>query len=284
MNVRTINEDLELRNKKRKRNQKAKMRFVFWLKFVLTAGLLVATLVLLALSPLFAVNRVEVKGAVHYSEGSLISISGVVIGENGFRQVGSSLGNAFRLRVGSAEKAIRLGCPYVETVKVGYVLPATIVIDVLERTAAAAVPFMGTSLLIDREGYVLEILSSGSLQKLPAIKGLKFDSYELGKKPAYSDKDAMQTAFRVLDGIKELDRTSSDKLYEAVDSVDVSDLSDVMFSLESRLNVKLGDMKDLNYKLSSAKTIFEKNIKKEDKGILDFTSGENPVFTPESGG
>ena len=284
MKARTINEDLELLNKKRKKNQRAKKRFVFWLKLILTTGLLVTTLVLLALSPLFAVNRVEVRGAVHYSEESIISLSGAIKGENGFRQVGSSPGNIFMLRVGSAEQAIRLGCPYVKTVKVRYVLPGTIVIDVLERTAAAAVPFMGTSLLLDRDGYVLETLSTDSLQKLPSIKGLKFESFELGKKPEYVNPEAIQAAFRVLDEIKALDRNGSDKLYDAVDSVNVSDLSAVSFSLEYRLRVNLGDMQDLNYKLSSTKTIFEKNIKKEDKGILDFTSGENPVFTPESGG
>ena len=284
MKARTINEDLELRNKKRKKNQRAKKRFVFWLEFTLTTGLLVTTLVLLALSPLFAVNRVEVIGAVHYSEESLISLSRIVKGENGFRQVGSSPGNMFMLRVGSAEQAIILGCPYVKTVKVKYVLAGTIVIDVLERTAAAAVPFMGTSLLVDREGFVLETLSTDSLQKLPYINGLKFESFELGKKPEYANSEALQTAFRVLDEIKVLDRDGSDKLYDSVYSVDVSDLSAVSFSLENRIKVNLGDMQDLNYKLSSAKTIFEKNIKREDKGILDFTSGENPVFTPESGG
>lgn len=284
MKVRTINEDLERRSKKRKKNQKTIRRFVFWLKFILTTGLLVTTLVLLALSPLFAVYRIEVKGAVHYSEESLISLSGAVKGENGFRQVGSSPGNILMLRVGSAEQAIRQGCPYIKTVKVRYVLPGTIVIDTLERTAAAAVPFMGTSLLVDKEGFVLETLSPDSIPETPYINGLKFESYELGKKPEYTNPEAVQAAFRLLDELQALDRNRPEKLYDSVDSVDVGDLSAISFSLQSRLKVKLGDMQDLNYKLSSTKTIFEKNIKKEDKGILDFTSGENPVFKPESGG
>lgn len=284
MKVQMINEDLELRNKKRKKNQRALKRIVFWLKFVLTTGLLVATFVLLALSPLFSVNKIEVRGAVHYSEESLISLSGAIKGVNGFRQVGSSPGNILMLRIGSAEKVIRQNCPYIKAVKVRYILPGTIMIDALERTAAAAVPFMGTSLLVDRDGFVLETLPPDTVQKLPAIKGLKFENYELGKKPEYLNPDAMQTAFRVLDEIKVLDGNESEKLHDAVDSVNVSDLSAVSFSLESRLRVNLGDMQDLNYKLSTTKAIFEKNIKKEDKGILDFTSGENPVFTPESGG
>ncbi len=284
MRARTINEDFEHRNKKRKINQKRLKHVLFWLKFMLTTGLLIATLVLLALSPLFAVNRIEVRGAVHYTDESLISLSGVVTGQNGFRQVGSSPGNIFRLRIGSAEEAIRQECPYIKTVEVKYVIPGSVVIDAAERTAAAVVPFNGTGLLVDRDGFVLEEQAPGTVRELPVINGLKFGSYELGKKPVYEKSEALQAAFRVMDEIQALDRDEADKLYDKVDSVDVGDLNAVSFMLESRVKVNLGDMQDLNYKLSSAKTIFAKNIKKVEKGILDFASGENPVFTPESGG
>lgn len=284
MRVQTINEDLELRKKKRRKNQRAIKRFVFLLKFILTTGLLVATIILLALSPLFSINRIEVRGAVHYTEENLISLSGVIKGENGFRQVGSSPGSILTLRAGNAEKAIRKGCPYIKTVKVRYILPGSMVIDVEERNAAATVPFMGTSLLIDRDGLVLETISPDAGQKLPSIKGLRFKSYELGKKLEYENPEALEAAFNVLDEIQSVDKSEGGKLYDKVDSVDVSDLNAMVLSLESRIRVNLGDIQDLNYKLSSTKTIFEKNIKKADKGILDFTSGENPVFTPESGG
>jgi cell division protein FtsQ len=284
MKVRTANEDLELRNKKLKKNRKKIKRFVFLMKFILTVSLLVTTVVLFALSPLFAVKKIEVRGAAHYTAESLISLSGVIEGENGFKQVGSSLGSILTLRIGSAEQAISRGCPYVKAVNVKYVLPGSVIIDVVERTAAAAVPYTGTSLLVDREGFVLEEQPPDAVQKLPYIKGLKFGSYEPGKKPEYENYEALQVAFRVLDEIRGLDKNEAYALYDRVDSIDVSDPDAVVFSLESRLRVKLGDMQDLNYKLSSAKTIFERNIKKTDKGILDFTSGENPVFTPESGG
>lgn len=284
MKVRTINEDLELRNKKRKKNQKKIKRFVFLVKFILTTGLIIATAVLLALSPLFEIAGIEVKGAVHYTDESLIGISGVVKDINGFKLAGSSLGNMLTLRVGSAEKLITQECPYIKTVKVRFVLPNSIVISVSERTPAAIIDYNGTSLLLDNEGYVLEALNVGDSKKLPLIIGLKFSGYELGKKPEYENIDALKTAFRVFAEIQAFDRNKTDKLFPKVDSVDAGNTDAVVLSLESRVRVNLGDLQDLNYRLSSTKTIFEKNIKKEDKGILDFTSGENPVFTPESGG
>lgn len=284
MKVRTINEDLELRNKRRARNRRAIARLVFLVKFFLTTALIITTAVMLALSPLFDIEKIQVRGAVHYTEESLISISGVVMGLNGFKQVGSSPGNMLSLRVGSAEKLIKKSCPYVKDVKVKYLLRRTVVIDVDERTPEAVLPYMGTGLIVDREGFALEVLAQGEQPGLPLIEGLEFEGGTPGEKPGFKDADAFRTAFALLDGIRDVDKTEGDKLFSRVDSVNVGDPEAVVFSVDGRVRVKLSDLRDLNYKLSTARTILNRNIKKDDKGILDFTMGENPVFKPESGG
>jgi len=48
--------------------------------------------------------------------------------------------------------------------------------------------------------------------------------------------------------------------------------------------VNIGETDDLNYKINTVQTIFTKNIKKDQRGKLDFYNNGNPVFTPENGG
>lgn len=284
MKIQTINEDLELRNKKRRKNRKIIARWIFLVKFFLTTALIVTTTVLLALSPLFDIKKIQVRGVVHYTEESLAGISGIVIGLNGFKQVGSSPANIFMMRVGSAEKLIKKNCPYVKDVRAGFVLPGTVVIDVDERTPEAVLPYMGTGLLVDREGFALEVLGQGKQSGLPLLNGLEFEGGTPGEKPGFKDPDALQAAFVLLDAIQDVDRNGTDKLFPRIDSVEAGDPEAMAFSVDGRIKVKLGDLQELNYKLSTTRTILNGNIKKDDKGILDFTMGENPVFKPESGG
>jgi len=41
-------------------------------------------------------------------------------------------------------------------------------------------------------------------------------------------------------------------------------------------------LENLNYRISVLKHVLLKNLKKEDKGLLDFTVGQNPVFMPDA--
>ena len=111
--------------------------------------------------------------------------------------------------------------------------------------------------------------------------GIEPDSPKLGEKIDVSEK-ILLSAFKVFDTISEVDGSDEDKLLPYVDYVDVGDPYNIRFSLESRLIVNLGEIEDLYYKITAAKTIFTQNIKSTERGKLDFSSGANPVFTPES--
>jgi hypothetical protein len=256
---------------------------LLWIRSVLVTGLLVTTLVYTALSPFFNINRIIVKGAAHYDHQTLIAASGIYEGENGFRKLFDKPGKFYFLRIGSAEKAIMNGCPYVESVKARFIIPSTVTLEVKEREAAAILSMAGTSLLIDKEGYLLEINPDVKKLDLPVIKGIKPDTYKPGKKTGIQE-DVLLTAFTVLDTIKEIDTSNTVKLLPSVDYVDVGNIDKVSISLQSRVIVNFGGLEDLHYKINAVQTIFTKNINKKERGKLDFSSDGNPVFTPENGG
>jgi cell division protein FtsQ len=269
---------------KQKKNKKAIKLLYFWIKFILILALLTTIIIFTAMSPLFNIKTIDANGTKRYSNDTLAGLTGIIPGENGFKQIGSSPASIFMFRFGNAEKVLKKECPYIKDVKVKYVIPGRVVIDIVERTAMVTVPYLGTSLIIDNEGYVLEIAPEDKKTELPSLKGLKFKNYELGARLLIENKGSLENAQNVIDAVKQSDKNDAVDFYKKIDSIDISNLQKICISLESRIVVNLGDLQDLNYRVGAAKTIFYKNIKKSEKGILDFSSGENPVFTPESRG
>ena len=275
--------DVQKPSQKKYKSKKKFRRVLLWIKSILVAGLLIITVVYTALSPFFNVNKMVVKGADHYDHQTLISAAGVNGGENGFRQIFSNPEKFYFLRFGFAEKAIMERCPYIKSAKVRFVIPSTVSIEVEEREAAAVLSLTGTSILIDRDGYLLEIIPDLEKTELPVIQGIKIEAFTLGKK-INEQEEALLTAFNVFDTIKEMDSRNSDKLLPSVDYIDVGDIYNIGLSLQSRVLVNLGEPEDINYKINVVQTVFTKNIKKNERGKLDFSSDGNPVFTLENGG
>ena len=147
----------------------------------------------------------------------------------------------------------------------------------------AVVPYLGTSLLIDSEGYVLDTVKSDEEIELPAIKGLKFESYELGKELNVQNKTCLKKVFKVLGAATDSDREDKFNLFRIIDSVDVNEENRVCLSVDSRIIVNFGDLSDINYRIRLLKQLLVKNLKASDRGLLDFTTGDNPIFMPDSG-
>lgn len=269
------------RQKKRKARIK---RFVSWLKFILILGLTVSSLVFAALSPLFEIKSIQVTGMRHYKQDEIIRISGLKTGENGFKTIGSSPETILLLRFGKAEEALRQACPYIKSVRAKFVLPSRIAIDLVEREPVALVPYNGTSLLIDREGYVLEAAGEGNPGAFLQVKGLKFENYRLGGKLALKDETVMDRVARILQAIQISDKNEQPPIAGKIKAMDVTDASKAFLFIDGRLTVNLGDLQDLNYRIGVVKLILNKSMKKGEKGLLDFTKGKDPVFTPENKG
>ena len=284
MRKQTINEAMELKAEKRKKNKKRIKKLVFWVKFIFITAMFLSAVIFTCLSPLFDLKEIEVNGAGHYKNEILEGYANIQMGENGFREIGSSPLNVLLFRFGSAEASIKQNCPYIKDVRVKYAIPSKVVINVTERTAAASVPYLGTSLVIDMEGYVLEAVAADKKQVLPMIKGLEFTDYVLGSQLDIKNRESLNGCMELMEALKENDETDKNNIFALVDTLDASDGLNIKMTLDARVVVNFGDLQDLNYKISTTKTIYNKNIKKSEKGILDFTTGANPIFSPDSGG
>lgn len=280
MKVRRI-KDAQIPPYKINRRKRKIKRTLHFIKCLLVMVLFAMTIVYAALSPYFSIEKFDIKQSMHYDEKHLMEASRIPKGRNGFRILFSGAGKFYLFRIGTAERAIEDSCPYVKNAKVRYVIPSTVSIEVEERVAAAVVRMNDVSVLIDKEGFLLEFDTENVHTELPVIMGIELDSPNLGEKITVSEK-ILLSAFKVFDTISEVDGSKEDKLIPYVDYVDVGDPYNIRFSLQSRVIVNLGEIDDLYYKITAAKTIFTQNIESTKRGKLDFSSGANPVFTPES--
>ncbi len=155
-------------------------------------GTLVLLAVFLSLVALFGVYQVlTFTGSLFLSRNPFFELKNIEIRSDG-RLSSSRLAEYAKLKVGGNIFAIDFdelrsnlkAVPLVESVRIRRKLPDTLVVDVVERVAAAqiqwkwrAVPF-----LVDRNGIVLPTTRSG--QALPLIKGIKLDQLRPGEQIA----------------------------------------------------------------------------------------------------
>ena len=63
-----------------------------------------------------------------------------------------------------------------------------------------------------------------------------------------------------------------------IDIIDLSDPEGIWMYASPSLAVKLGDSSDIAMKLSILKGIFQSGYNGGSNGVIDFTSGKNPIF------
>jgi len=281
MNVLKINSDYdELKiNKQSKRKKFKKTRF--WLKLILILLLFGAVLAPLALSPLCNISSIEVLGNKHYQSSEIIEATDIRLGENGFKLIGKNIKGLLTFRYYKAEADILRNCTYVKSVAVKYQIPNKIRIIIEERNPMCIIPHLGSYLIMDEEGYIIDIVENESERGLPVIKGLRFESFKVGQALELDNPDSAEKIHDLINAIKKSDENSTYKLADMVDYIDVSEPKKVSLFVDSRIIVNLGDLRDLNYRIGVVKYILQNNLKDEDRGILDFTAGDKPIFRQE---
>jgi cell division protein FtsQ len=280
LDLQKINDGLtHNKNTSRKKKRKFNKRF-FLVKFIFFSILTITTLVLLGLSPLFNITDFEVNGCKHYNKKVIIDATGILTESNGFKSVGSSLTDLFTLRYRNAEKEIINKFSYIKSATVRFTIPNIVTIDIKERKPLCFVNYFGTDVVLDYEGFALQRGKAGIKTALPLIKGLKFDNFKIGQALNIKNIENYIYAKKVISAIIDLDKKNTFKLLDEVNQINVEDLSKVAIFVDSRLNVNLGNLKDLNYKLTFFREILTHGLKKEDKGNLDMTLKE-PVLTTD---
>ena len=247
--------------------------------FLMVAMLIVATVVLFALSPMFKVRGIGVHGNNHYSILEIVNASGIETNQNGFTYVGGSLAEIIGLRCGDAEGKIIQVLPYVDEAIVKYIVPDMVAIEITEREPALVVPYMTAYLLVDEKGNVLDTVKNTG-HGVPVARGMEVDSYKLGQPLVMENKDSFDGIIGLIEAIRQSDISSEREILDSIECFEASG-DEIHFRVDSRITVKVPTRGDYDYIVRFFREIYDKNITTDEKGVLDFSAGPNPVYTPE---
>lgn len=210
-----------------RRRRRRRRNIVFYTALFL---LVIGVAILLCFTVLFKLETVSVSGSSRYSAEEIVKASGLVKGENLFRQ-----------DLDKASSRVEEALPYIGEAQVSRKLPAEIVITVSEAQIAGVVEFEGQKILLDAKGKVLEATGEAP-ENCPVFKGLKIKDAVPGKPLQYADEEQKKTVDSLMQAIEESGLSN-------ITEYDVTDIYNLSLVYNNRIRLELGVSTDLVYKL-----------------------------------
>ncbi|MDE6594213.1 MAG: FtsQ-type POTRA domain-containing protein [Oscillospiraceae bacterium] len=213
-------------------------------------------MLILSTTLLFNVENVNVTGASNYTAQEIIDASGIKAGDNLVRMTSERMADKIE------EKLV-----YIENAEITRSFPDTLVINVEASVPAANFICDKYILLISRSGKVLEQITEpkagllnfmGTDPKGGLLPGSEFES-----------EDEHKTA--VINELMEY-YAKSDNAAEGVTMIDVTDRSNISYTYDGRIVVKLGTINDIDYKMDFSREIVTKQIGERTEGVLTVLS------------
>lgn len=214
-------------------------------------------------SPLFNVSEISVSGTNILSPDDVLDASGIKKGDN-FLFVDTD----------KSEKNINaLG--YVDKVEVKRKFFTRIEIEVTEATECAYVTFSGSYVGIDAKGKVLSIVKSNNFKpKKTLVTGFGIKAPEKGDTVKPKDNKKFEVLKSLLKLLKER------KMLANTTKIRLEDTKNIKVILYDRLEIRLGDELELDYKMDLVNTILE-DPSNYRGGTLDVSDTANVIFKPK---
>lgn len=260
--------------------------------------LAVVLAIVMGLSVFFKVEQVVVYGNHAYTAWNVQEAAGIEGGEN-----------LLTFNTTRACGKIRAELPYVKNARIGIKLPDTVNIYIEEIDVAYAIQSdNGTWWLMTSGGNVVEQIDGGTAGGYTKILGVELDNPDVGEAAkAVEDVTEMIPGATTAEGetgpteaFTPVIVTGQNRLEAALTilsslelngivgeaaSINVSSLNNIELWYGQKFQVKLGDINNMDYKISCMKTAIQSQMKEYDMGVLDvsFTTWTDQVgYTPFS--
>lgn len=246
--------------KKLSRVEKKMRRRRFFFRFLLLIILIFSISVLALNSNFFVINNIKVIGNSKLTRDSIISESSIKIGENIFK-VSTKVGK---------ENLGKLS--YVKDVKIKRKFPKEIIINITERKEIIQIKEIASFILVDIEGYVLDIVDTEN-QNLPQLIGLNIKDTKPGDNIFSLEED---------NGIELIKTGHAIKLLPQFKEINMEDDGNVNIVLFNGITVAFGTLDNVKYKLGLLDTII-KDVEKNQRPctMIVMNKGDNPFIVVE---
>lgn len=231
------------------------------LRFLLMLAAL-CVLVMIVRGRIYVVREIKVTGNLTRSASEIAGQSGLYLGMN-----------IFRVDKDSVERNLSAN-NYVELLEVHIETPDTVILEVRERTACAAINCAGVILVVDEEGYILERLTGvPEIDGVIVISGMDVSIGAQGRtieSGVAGQKDAMKKVIGAVRG------AGMEKQFS---ELNVADMDNLYMMSDGGIQVMLGDETMLEDKLVWTRAVLDKLMQEGVmSGVLDVSSGKNAVY------
>ena len=250
---------------------------------VLLCLLLTVVAIILAATLFFKIETVTLTGDTRYSQDYVAEASGLEIGDNLvlFDKI-------------SVKNGIYEACPYLDTVQIRRRYPSGIEIIVTECQPVAVLydekaeipdPEDETKTvttgetgwwLMDRNGKLLENITSPQVPELTRIYGVTLVSPETGKSVEILQEDTQKPLFLLLNTAED------DGILQDIGGMDFAEPYAIRFNYLDRFVVKLGSTEDLDVKMRYLHLIVEEKLSSNAAGTLDLSDVQTARFVPNN--
>lgn len=244
------------KSKKSRRKMKAFKNFLILI-------LIIFGIILFLISPVFNIRKIEVIGNSKVSSDTIKSLL----------QINNST-NIFSLSYTTIGQRIKQNS-YIKSVKVNRVLPDTIKLTVTEREPSYQLEFGSSFVLIDDDGYILEILKEQK-EGLVKIRG-----YATSEEMIIPGNRLCQSDLNRLEDVSEIIRIANNyQLANIITTIILDDNDEYSLYIETeKKTVHLGKNVDFETKLLYTKEILSRTSGEEGEIFVNMNLNEkNPYF------
>lgn len=222
-------------------------------------GLILVALIIcfFLVSPIFAIENIEVNGNKTVTSNYIISATDTLYGENILKM------NKFNI----IDKINAL--PSIEETDIKRKWPNTIVITVKEKEATAEVDFYGSKLLLSENGDVISVITDNLVTGLPVLEGITIKDVVTGEKVKCKEEEKLKKYLEVLKKLKENGMLN--------DVIKLSEKEGFLVHFDVGHVAFLGDTDNLPRKLEWLKGIWEKE---ENPAYIDLHNLDKVITKP----
>ncbi len=246
----------------------------FWLIPIIII-LLAVTIPLL---PVYNIKTINVETEFRELAEEIAAESSLKTGANMFWTL-LSKGNIFAMRFTEAEQMLQKKYTQFGNIKVYADLPSSVNIEYTSKKPVFEIKYGDINLITDINGCVLSSRNSHELGFV-RITGMEIAGFALGCIVG-ENIERFRYASEIYTELEWYDKTNLTAFREYVDWIDLSNPSGIALMYDGRILAKLDSGGDVSYQTAAMCVILSQQIGYAERGTLDFTSGENPVFSPE---
>ncbi len=249
-------------------------------------GVLILLFVSVWILPAFHVGDVVVSGAQQVDASMIQASSGIRKGDHLLADWGGSFSARLGLRYLEAEENIKKASAYIRKVRVRMHFPGKVKITIEERIPTSYIALDDSAyILLDREGFVLEIVEGEKPDGIPMIEGVVIEAAQIGQKIQTEAIGTIDTALNLIDALIRADRAAADNfsLLSCIREIRVPQDESTYLKIKLLdslipIHAKLGGAENFDDALNWLRyTVHSKKLDHLGSGVLDL-SGDDYVF------